>query len=173
MLSSVAINVNVHMLGDLFCLDLITEENPNGTHSPAELYKYLLDVRVWGFNNNDPAMAWNRRRYAQTAATALMKSTQKSITKISTEQLPKVFFDKLASILPWHQGEKGAGPKQGSLRWYGGHVASELLAAGKTIKEVSDIMWLTALAGVGVAPAVVCFSRLTSLMKLTVPVLVC
>lgn len=142
------------MLGDLFCLDLITEENPHGTHSPAELYRYLLDIRVWGFNNNDPAMAWNRRRYAQTGATALKKSTQKSITKISAEQLPKVFFDKLVSILPWHQGE-GDKLKHGSLRWYGGQVASELLAAGKTIKEVSDIMWLTALAGVGVAPAVV------------------
>lgn len=152
------------MLGDLFCLDLITEENPHGTHSPAELYKYLIDVRIWGFNNNDPAMAWNRRRYAQTAATALIKSTQKSITRISAEQLPKVFFDKLVSILPWHQGEKKDGPKQGSLRWYGGQVASELLAAGKTIKEVSDIMWLTALAGVGVAPAVVCNRRDISLV---------
>lgn len=152
---SVAISVNARMLGDLFCLDLNTDENPRGEHSTAELYKYLLDVRVWGFNNNDPGLAWNRRRYAQEAAVILSKSTEKLLAKVRAEKLPRAFVDKLKSILPWQEADKSHVPKQGSLRWYGTYVVSELFEAGKTVKEVSDIMWLTALAGVGVNVALV------------------
>lgn len=144
------------MLGDLFSLDLNTEENPKGMHSTAELYKYLLDIRVWGFNNNDPGVAWNRRRYAQEAATALSESTQKLLTRNRAEKLPKAFVDKLKSILPWQEDNKALNLKHGSLRWYGSYVASELLDAGKTIKEVSDIEWLTALGGVAAPVSVVC-----------------
>ena len=125
-------------------------------HSTAELYKYLLDIRVWGFNNNDPGVAWNRRRYAQEAATALSESTQKLLARHRADKLPVAFVDKLKSILPWQEADKAPGLKHGSLRWYGSYLASELLDAGKTIKEVSDILWLTALAGVAVPVSVVC-----------------
>jgi hypothetical protein len=152
---SVAINVNARLLGDLFCLDIDTEENPNGAHRPSELYKHLLDVRILAFNNNDPGLAWNRRRFAQEAATALSESTQNLVSKVNAERLPKTFLNTLRSILP-SEANNEHNPKHGSLRWYGRNVASELLAAGKTVEEVSDIMWPTALAGVGAPVAVVC-----------------
>lgn len=146
-----AIDVNARILGDLFSLDLNTEENPKGVHSTAELYKYLVDIRVWGFNNNDPGLAWNRRRHAQEAAAALSASTQELLGRARPDKSPPLpFFDWLKSILPWQKSDKPPTLKHDSLRWYGSKVASELLDAGKTMKEVSDIMWLTALAGVSV-----------------------
>lgn len=155
---SLAIDLNARVLGDLFSLDLNTEENPKGVHSTAELYKYLLNIRVWGFNNNDPGVAWNRRRYAQEAATALSESTQKLLSKNQAEHVPLAFVDKLKSILPW-QENKSNDLQHGSLRWYGNNFASELLKAGKTIEEVSDIMWLTALGGVGAPVSLVFISN--------------
>ena len=131
-------------------------------HSTAELYKYLVDIRVWGFNNNDPGLAWNRRRHAQEAAAALSASTQKLLGRARPDKLPPLpFFDWLKSVLPWQKSDKPPTLKHDSLRWYGSKVASELLDAGKTIKEVSDIMWLTALAGVSVPVSLVCGMKST------------
>lgn len=145
--------MNARVLADIFSLDLNGEENPNGVHNEAEIYGYLLDIRVWGFVNNDPALAWNRRRWATEAATILSESTQKVVSRIRTERLPKGIFDKLQSILPWQ--DDGAKTKHGSLRWYGSYVVSELLSAGKTVKEASDILWLTAVGGVAVVVSLV------------------
>ena len=145
--------MNARVLGDIFSLDLNGQENPKGVHNEADLYRYLLDIRVWGFVNNDPALAWNRRRWASEAATILSESTQKVVSRVRAERLPRGIFDKLQSILPW-QGD-GPKTKQGSLRWYGSYMVSELLAAGKTVKEVSDILWLTAVGGVAVVVSLV------------------
>ncbi len=150
---SLAIPVNARVLADIFSLDLNGEENPKGVHNEAEIYRYLLDIRVWGFVNNDPALAWNRRRWATEAATILSESTQKVVSRIQAERLPKGIFDKLQSILPWQND--GAKTKQGSMRWYGSYVVSEFLSAGKSVKDVSDILWLTAVGGVGVVVSLV------------------
>lgn len=145
--------MNARVLADIFSLDLNGEENPKGVHNEAEIYRYLLDIRVWGFVNNDSALAWNRRRWATEAATILSESTQKVVSRIRAERLPKGIFDKLRSLLSW-QGD-GAKTKQGSLRSYGSYVVSELLSAGKTVKEVSDILWLTAGGGAAVIVSLV------------------
>ena len=31
--------------------------NPGSTYNVAELYKYIIDVRIFGFNNDDPGLA--------------------------------------------------------------------------------------------------------------------
>ena len=142
------------MLADLFSLDLKTDENPSGTHSVPELYKYLLNIRIWGFNNNDPAQSWNRRRFAQEGAKALSKSTKPLISRIAEEQRPLGQMEKLTSLLFGSKSQADQS-KEGSLRRHGRSVVRKLLQAGKTVEEVSDLSWLNALAGVGVCCAVV------------------
>ena len=147
-IKSVAIPTNAHLVGDLFCLDLKTPENPKGSFTDAELYRHLLNVRVWGFENNDPGLAWNRRRYAQESATAMDESTKKVIRSIQISKAPKAFFDKVTSFM-FTKEEGGTHTHQGSLRWYGRHIAEELLAAGQSVEQVSDVLWFTAVAAVG------------------------
>ncbi|KAI9690830.1 MAG: hypothetical protein M1822_008449 [Bathelium mastoideum] len=144
-LRDVAIPVNAHMLASLFCLDLKSQENPLGSLTIADLYKHLINVRIWGFNNNDPGMAWRRRAWAQEGAAVLTKTTRTMIEGIAVESGRK-------GLLRWLFGRspRPSRTKAGSLAWYGCHVAEELMAAGKTENEVADIFWLTALAGVGV-----------------------
>ena len=142
---SIAIPVNTIIMGDLFSLDLYGPENPNGSLSIAELYKHLLNVRTWGFNNNDPAMAFRRRLWAQEGAEVLNETTVASVSDIAGKSNGLV--DRWGKLL---RKSPTAHVKEGSLRWYGQHVVKELLAHGKTIQETADIVWLTALAGIGV-----------------------
>ena len=153
------------MMADVFCLDLKTDENPGGVHSVPELYKALLDVRIWGFNNNDIAQSWNRRRFAQEGANALSKSTQTLVSMIANEERSFGIMQKLNTMLSRTKGHKADQSKEGSLRWYGRSIVRKLLQAGKTVEEVSDICWLTAFAGIGVVVAVV-YMRI---LRLTAP----
>ena len=141
-------------MGDLFCLDLKGPENPNGSFTNAELYRHLLNVRVWGFENNDPGLAWNRRRYAQESATLIDKSTQNVIRGIKLSGAPNAFFDKVTSFV-WKKDEESSHTHEGSLRWYGRHLAGELLASGQSVGQVSDVLWFTAVAAVGATVNVV------------------
>lgn len=163
-----AIPVNTHFLADLFSLDLITPENPNGSLTTTELYRALLHVRTWGFNNNDPGLAWNRRRMAQESASKLTTSTLKVINSIAgiitaVENNPVVaYVKKAATKIPalnsvgnvietmYPKTDNSQKVKDGTLRWHGAQVAKELLGVGKKPEEVTDILWLTAVAGVGV-----------------------
>ncbi|KAF2265211.1 heme peroxidase [Lojkania enalia] len=145
-LRDVAIPVNAHMLADLFSLDLKSYENPYGSLTIAELYRHLLNVRIWGFNNNDPAMAWRRRQWAREGAEVLTKTTKEVVDSISIEAKATGFFGWLFS----KRQSRPDRSKSGTLRWYGRQIVKELLAAGKTEAEAADICWLTALAGVGV-----------------------
>jgi hypothetical protein len=146
----VAIPVNAHLLADLFCLDIKSPENPDGTLSPSQLYKALLDVRTFGFNNNDPALAWNRRRFAQDGVTLLSKTTDITVGQIAKDAHGHNF---LQNLIGGHARRSAV--KQGSLRWYGQHIVTSLLASGKKPEEVSEICWMTAVAGVGVVVGLV------------------
>ncbi|KAF2177884.1 prostaglandin G/H synthase 2/cyclooxygenase 2, pgh2/cox2 [Zopfia rhizophila CBS 207.26] len=146
----VAIPVNTRMIADIFSLDLKTAENPDGSLSISQLYKALVDVRTWGFNNNDPAMAWNRRRWAQDSATLLSNSTDVVVNNISKDGRAR---RPLQSLTGSAQGRRNM-TNERSLRWYGRHIVSKLLAAGKSPQEISEICWLTAVAGVGVVVGV-------------------
>ncbi|KAL1638781.1 hypothetical protein SLS58_008595 [Diplodia intermedia] len=152
----VAIPLNTKLIADLWCQDLQTDENPTGTLSTPQLYKYLMDVRTFGFNNNDPAMTWRRRLWAREAAEVLIPSTIKAIKEGTASLAPGLLKRAGAGV------RKGLGKvpllgrlvpqakeEAGSLRWYGHNVAREIMAAGRTLEETADICWLTALAGVG------------------------
>ncbi|KAL2006622.1 hypothetical protein VTN00DRAFT_9290 [Thermoascus crustaceus] len=156
----VAIPLNTRLLADLFSMDLKTPENPNGSLNTATLYKYLMDVRVWGFSNNDPALAWKRRMAAREGAEALTETTLKLIKATPRETAAKGItsgIKGLASKVPVVGGLFKGGSNSsttGSLRWYGYNVVRELIAAGKSPEETAEICWATALGGVGASISV-------------------
>ncbi|KAK0106849.1 hypothetical protein ONS95_003571 [Cadophora gregata] len=138
----IAIPACSRLIGDLFYLDLQGPQNPHGALSAKELYKHLLNVRVWGFNNNDSGLAFIRRILAQEGATILTKTTKASVKRAVTGGLCKT----LTTVL---KGDRKH-IKLGSLRWYGQHIVRQLSANGLSCDEVAEIMWLTGVAGVGV-----------------------
>ena len=160
--------MNTRILADLFSLDLHTSENEGGSLNTAHLYKYLLDVRTYGFNNNDPALALQRRKVAREGAEILTETT---LNVVRGGSVPgKGLISKaagavegavtgVASHIPvvggLFGGKKGGKTETGSLRWYGQNVVREIIAAGKTPEEAAEISWLTAVAGVGAPVGVV------------------
>lgn len=159
---SIAIPVNTIIQADLFSLDLRGPENPNGSLSIPELYKYLVDVRTWGFNNSDPAMAFRRRLWAQQGAKVLTETTISAVSHLAGGA--KGISSRLMNLV---KKSPTAHAREGSLRWYGQHVAKELLNNGKTVEEAADIMWLTALAGVSVPVGLVSVSHVNSFLYWT------
>jgi len=131
-------------------MDLHTAENPQGTLSHSDMYKSLLDIRVWGVNNNDPAMAWNRRRWAQKAALTISKTNRALVTAVATEKKSRGLLETLASFLSPAYRVRNIALERGSLRSAGHAIVEGLLAAGKTIEETADICWLTSFGGIGV-----------------------
>jgi hypothetical protein len=114
------------------------------------MYKCLLDIRVWGVNNNDPAMAWNRRRWAQKAAQTISKTNQALVTAVAAEKQGRGLFEFLASFVSPAYRVRKIALEKGSLRSAGHAIVEGLLAAGKTIEETADICWLTSFGGIGV-----------------------
>ncbi|KAE8389860.1 heme peroxidase [Aspergillus alliaceus] len=159
----VAIPMLTRILADLFCLDLKTSENPNGTYNNAELYKYIIDVRIFGFNNDDPGLALQRRKWAREGAESLTRTTLKVVSNLPASEKSAKGIVKgavstakgIASKIPLVGKLFGDGKgveeqsTSGSLRWYGYNVAKELIASGKTAAEVADISWMNAVGGVG------------------------
>ena len=159
-------------MADLFCLDLNTDENDGGSLSTAELYKHIIDVRIFGFNNNDPALALQRRKEAREGAEILTETTLKAVSggfnpigsghgilSKATGAVTGVATG-ITSKIPVVGGlVKNVGKKvqanTGSLRWYGQNVAKEIMASGKTPEEAAEICWLTAVGGVGAPIGVV------------------
>ncbi|KAJ6007231.1 hypothetical protein N7522_005582 [Penicillium canescens] len=162
----IAIPLNTRIMADLFCLDLKTDENKEGSLNTSELYKHLMSVRTFGFNNFDPALALRRRNEAREGSKVLTETTLKVISHGSGqiggdhEIIPKVTgairgaATRITSKIPIIGGlvsnlGKKTQADTGSLRWYGQNVVKELIAAGKSPEEATDICWLTAVAGVG------------------------
>lgn len=144
---SIAIPACSRLIGDLFYLDLHGPQNPHGTLTTKDLYKHLLNVRVWGFNNNDPGLAFIRRILAQEGATVLTKTTQASVKEATTNGM----YTTARNILKRRRNHINLG----SLRWYGQHIVRQLSANGLSCDEVAEIMWLTGVAGVGVPVSLV------------------
>ncbi|KAG4442109.1 hypothetical protein IFR05_002395 [Cadophora sp. M221] len=138
----IAIPACSRLIGDLFYLDLQGPQNPHGTLTTKDMYKHLLNVRVWGFNNNDPGLAFIRRILAQEGATILTKTTQASVKEATTNGM----YTTAKNILKRRRNHINLG----SLRWYGQHIVRQLFANGLSCEEVAEIMWLTGVAGVGV-----------------------
>ncbi|KAI2608367.1 heme peroxidase [Hypoxylon fragiforme] len=146
LIRDVAIPLNAQLLADLFYFDMKTDENPNGTLSHTDLYRSLLDIRIWGVNNNDPAQAWTRRRRAQEGAKVMIDSTRKLVDEVS---ISRGFGLGVASTLSNLVTRKGS-LKDGSLRSCGYKLVEQLLAQGGKPETVVDMLWLTAFGAIGV-----------------------
>ncbi|KAI0379935.1 heme peroxidase [Hypomontagnella monticulosa] len=142
----VAIPLNTQLLADLFYFDLRTDENPSGTLGTAELYGHLLDIRVWGVNNNDPAQSWTRRRRAQEGAKVIIDSTRKLVDEVAhSHGMGLGLVSAFSSVFT-----RKADIKRDSLRSCGYKLVEELLAQGNSAEHVVDTLWLTSFGGVGV-----------------------
>ncbi|KAK0718667.1 linoleate diol synthase [Lasiosphaeria miniovina] len=144
LIRDIAVPLNAQLLADLFYFDMRTDENPGGSLSATELYTHLLDIRVWGVNNNDPAQAWNRRRRAQEGAQIIIDSTRKLVDRVVLNQATLGLGGILTSAV------SGSNNKKGSLRSCGEKLVKELLAQGNSPERVVDALWLTAFGGIGV-----------------------
>ncbi|CCF39565.1 linoleate diol synthase [Colletotrichum higginsianum] len=146
LIRDVAIPLNAQLLADLFYFDMRTDENPNGTLSAADLYRHLLNIRVWGVNNNDPAQAWNRRRRAAESVKVMIDSTRTLVSEVAAGRgLGFGIVSTISNVV----GRK-SNFKKDSLRSCGYKLAEELLAQGNSVDQVVDNMWLTAFGGIGV-----------------------
>lgn len=146
LIRDVAIPLNAQLLADLFCFDMRSDENPDGTLGAAELYRHLLNIRIWGVNNNDPGQAWNRRRRAQEGAKVITDTTRKLVDEaVRGRGLGLGVVSALSNAL----GRK-CHLKKDSLRSCGYKFVDELLAQGNSAETVVDSLWLTAFGGIGV-----------------------
>jgi hypothetical protein len=159
----VAIPLNTQLLADLFYFDLRTDENPDGKLGVAELYRSLLDIRIWGVNNNDPAQAWNRRRRAQEGARTVIETTKPLVSEADVGRPRGI---GLVSAVASRIGAKSY-LKKGSLRSCGLKLVEELLAQGSNVDQVVDNLWLTSFGGIGVPVTAVSLLAYNSMSVLT------
>ncbi|KAK7422650.1 hypothetical protein QQX98_001438 [Neonectria punicea] len=146
LIRDVAIPLNARLLADMFYFDLNSDENPQGTLGTAALYRSLLDIRIWGVNNNDPAQAWNRRRRAQEGAKLIIDSTRKLVDEVSFGRgLGFGVMSAVSNVM-----SRKAYLKKNSLRSCGVKLVEEMLAQGASAEHVVDDLWLTAFGGIGV-----------------------
>ncbi|EQL31703.1 hypothetical protein RJZ56_006768 [Blastomyces dermatitidis] len=143
-LKDVAIPVMTRFMGDLFQFDLKTEENSSGTYDIDGLYNDLLNIRIWGFGNDDPALSWNRRRDAQASARRLLASTEAYIKRVTSST-------RIRNIVGAVTNGLASNGNSTSLRSFGRDCIMELLSNGKSVQEIADIMVFTALGGIGAA----------------------
>ncbi|KAI0555851.1 heme peroxidase [Xylaria curta] len=141
----VAIPLNARLLADLFYFDLKSDENPDGVLSATDLYKHLLNVRIWGVNNNDPAQAWTRRRRAQEGSKVITDTTRKLVDEVVRGRgLGLGLASALSNVF-----SRKTHIKTGSLRDGGYKIVEELLSQGGSAERVTDNLWLTAFGGIG------------------------
>lgn len=155
LIRDVAIPLSAQLLSDLFYLDMRTEENPNGTLSTVELYRALLDMRIWCFNNNDPAQAWNRRRRAMEGAKIIVDSTRVLVDEVVRDQGGYGFVSSLSGLGSSRKGHL----QKGSLRSCGYKLVTELVNEKMSAERIVDTLWLTGYGGSGVAVTSVSISR--------------
>ncbi|KAI1427522.1 heme peroxidase [Xylaria sp. FL1777] len=141
----IAIPLNARLLSDLFYFDLKSDENPDGVLSATEFYTHLLNIRIWGVNNNDPAQAWNRRRRAQEGAQVITETTRKLVDEVVRGRgLGLGIATALSNVF-----SRKVHIKKDSLRSCGYQIVDELLAQGNSAERVTDNLWLTAFGGIG------------------------
>lgn len=152
LIRDIAIPLNARLLADLLYFDMRSDENPDGSLSAAELYRHLLNIRIWGVNNNDPAQAWNRRRRAQESAKIMIDSTRKLVDEVKNSRGLGLGVISTASKMLGRTQHL----KKDSLRSCGQKLVEQLLAQGGSPEKVVDTLWLTAFGGIGVPVTSVC-----------------
>ncbi|RDA87471.1 hypothetical protein CP532_2800 [Ophiocordyceps camponoti-leonardi (nom. inval.)] len=138
----VAIPLSAQMLADLFYLDLRSDDNVSGTLSATELYRHLLNIRVWGVENGDPAQAWDRRRRARESVHVIIQSTRRLVDEVAGASL----VAKLSGLL----SGRAHGAREGTLRACGHQLVTELVGMYDSPERVVDMLWLAAFGGTGV-----------------------
>ena len=141
----VAIPVNTQLLADTFYFDLRTDENPDGTLSVAELYRSLVNLRIWGTNNTDPAEAWNRRRRAAEGSNLVLDTTRTLVQEVVASR--GLGFG-LSSALA-QRYTRQAYLKKDSLRSHGFKLVDSLLGQGCSVENVIEQLLLMGFAGIG------------------------
>ncbi|KHN98764.1 heme peroxidase [Metarhizium album ARSEF 1941] len=144
LMRDIAIPLLTRVLADLFYLDLRSDENPNGTLGTAELYRHLVNVRVWA-DNSDSGEAWNRRRDAQESLKVIIESSRKLVDEVARG----VGFGLGVVSALTSKFTRKAYVKDGSLRSCGLKLVEELLSQGNSAERVVDSLWLTAVGCVG------------------------
>ncbi len=153
LLRDLAIPLFARLIADLFYFDLKTPENPKGTLGEADLYKHLLNIRTWGANNNDPGLAWNRRRWARESADVIVK-TSKELLNDAVHGPQRGFLSFFASALPLARKNS---LKKDSLRSCGLRIAETLREGyGGSVEKTVDSLWLNAFGAVGVSVTAFC-----------------
>lgn len=125
-------------------MDLKTDENPRGSYDIDTLYADMLNIRVWGFANDDPALAWNRRRKAQASMRRLLETTESVVYKIAHSGPVQNFFETV-------RNGPNASSDSNSLRAFGREAVAQLLETGRSVQEVAEIMIFTCFGGIGAA----------------------
>lgn len=158
LIRDIAIPLNAQLLADLFYFDLRTDENPNGSLGAADLFRHLLNVRVWGVNDNDPAQSWNRRRRATESVKVLIDSTSTLVNEVSAGNgLGFGIANGISGLIG-----RRSHFKKDSLRSCGYKFVEELLAQGNSAETVVDNLWLTAFGGTGIPVTVVSPNTVTA-----------
>ncbi|KOS19260.1 Psi-producing oxygenase A [Escovopsis weberi] len=142
----VAIPLNARLLADMFYFDMRSDENPNGALGATQLYENLLNIRVWGVNNNDPGQAFKRRSLAQSSAKVIIDSTRPLVDEVSASRGLGLGLVSAISNLVTRKSQL----KANSLRSAGYKIVEELLNQGSSPEHVTDDLWLTAFGGIGV-----------------------
>ncbi|KAI1430665.1 linoleate diol synthase [Xylaria sp. CBS 124048] len=151
-LRDIAIPLNARFLADLFYIDVKSDENPGGKLGVTEFYEHLLNVRTWGANNTDPALAWTRRLHAQEGIKVLTDTTRALVDEVVTA---RGFGLGISAALANTLSRKTY-LKKDSLRSVGYKLVDELLAQGNSAERVTDSLWLTAFGGIGVPVTTFC-----------------
>ncbi|TWU70930.1 hypothetical protein ED733_001561 [Metarhizium rileyi] len=142
----VAIPLNTQFTSDLFYFDLRTDENPDGTLSVSELYKSMVNLRIWATNNTDSAESWNRRRRAAEGAKVMIDSTRKLVDEVVHSR----GYGLGLSAALHKKFSRQAYLKDKSLRTLGFKLVDALLAQGASAENVVDQLWLLAFGEIGV-----------------------
>jgi linoleate 10R-lipoxygenase len=112
----------------------------------VDLYKSMVNLRIWATNNTDPAESWNRRRRAAEGAKVIIDSTRKLVDEVVSS---RGFGLGLTSTLA-KKFSRQAYLKDHSLRSAGFKLVDALLGQGASAENVTDQLWLMAFGEIGV-----------------------
>ncbi|KAI1117572.1 hypothetical protein F5Y14DRAFT_465495 [Nemania sp. NC0429] len=129
----------------MFYFDSKSDENLHGVLSATDLYNHLLNVRIWGVNNNDPGQAWNRRRRAQEGAQVITDTTRKLVDEVARGR----GFGLGIAMAVSNAFSRKTYLKKDSLRSCGYKLVDELQAQGNSAERVTENLWLCAFGGIG------------------------
>jgi len=149
---------------DMCYLPLNTTSSPSYTE--AQLYRVLADLTTYVFSDADPLRSWKRRQASEEGTGKLVKEMEEIIKKLppdtssstslltqTTGYVPKTLIGKVVlggpkttTTATTSTSQADICPTEGPLGHYGITFARKLVRAGKTPREVAEILVGTAAA---------------------------